>query len=82
MRSLVRSLVNIPYIHLPIAFFAGASLELFMNFFYIGEANIYRSIEKNMSDSIAENKFLMEKQIFEELLSENNETTSVINKVQ
>lgn len=44
-----------------ICFFGGAGLELFMNFFHIGEASIYRSILKNMSDTLAQNQFEAEK---------------------
>lgn len=49
-----------------IGFAAGASLELFMNYFHVGEANIYKSIEKRTSDSIAQSRFDMERFIFEE----------------
>lgn len=44
-----------------LCFLSGAGLELFMNYFYIGEANIYRSILKNTSTSIAENQFEAER---------------------
>lgn len=51
-------------------FVAGAFLELFMNYFHVGEANIYRSIEKNMSNSIAESRFELEKTVYEEILND------------
>lgn len=59
-RFLARLVVK-PYGPAVIAFTAGAGLELFMNKFYIGEANIYKSIEKNLSDEFARNRFELEK---------------------
>lgn len=48
-----------------IIFSAGAGLELFMNFFHVGEISIYRSIKRSLSDSRAEEQFLREKSLFE-----------------
>lgn len=53
-----------PYITL---FCAGAGLELFMNFFHVGEANIYKSISRAMSTANAEKQFEAERLLFEKL---------------
>lgn len=55
-------------------FCAGAGLELFMNFFHIGEANIYRSIERAISTSNAEQQFNSEKQLYESLVMDTDST--------
>lgn len=59
-----------PYIQYGGFFLAGVGLELFMNFFHIGEANIYRSILKNISQEEAERRFLVEKELYETINSE------------
>lgn len=56
------------YSHYVICFTAGASLELFMNFFHVGEANIYRSIRKSLSTSSAEKRFEAEKFLYERVM--------------
>lgn len=61
----LRNFIRWRYSHIVGFFTAGAGLELFMNLFYIGEANIYRSIKKNTSDYKAEKQFEAEKFIFE-----------------
>lgn len=49
-------------------FLAGAGLEVFMNLFHVGEANIYRSIRKSLSTSRAEEQFEAEKRIYERIV--------------
>lgn len=55
------------YSHLLIFFISGASLELIFNFFHIKDANIYRSIKKNLSTSEAERRFEAERMLFEKI---------------
>lgn len=62
-----------PYMQYGCFFCAGAALEVFMNFFHIGQANIYRSILKNLSDSRAQERFQVEKQLYETINSEDLE---------
>lgn len=50
-------------------FIAGAGLEMFMNLFHVGEANIYRSINKSLSTSRAESQFEQERQLYEKIES-------------
>lgn len=54
-------------------FLGGAGLELFMNFFHVGEANIYRSIRKSLSTSAAESQFEAEKRVYERIIEEETE---------
>lgn len=67
--KLYRILFARPYIT---SFCAGAGLELFMNFFHVGEASIYRSISRNMSTSNAERQFEAERLLYEKFIDENN----------
>lgn len=67
MIARLKRVINLPYSHYVIFFTAGAGLELFMNYFYIGEANIYRSIKKNQSASKAQEQFELERQVFEQI---------------
>lgn len=53
------------YSHLVTFSIAGAGLELFMNLFHIGEANIYRSIKKVASDEKAKSAFEEERRVYE-----------------
>lgn len=55
------------YSHYVTFFAAGAGLELFMNYFHIGEANIYRSIRKNLSTSRAQDQFEFELDVLKKL---------------
>lgn len=55
-----------------IFFLAGAGLEVFMNFFHVGEANIYRSIRKSLSTSRAESQFEAERKIYERIVEEDD----------
>jgi low temperature requirement protein LtrA len=69
MFARLKAINNLPYSHYVIFFSAGVGLELFMNYFHIGEANIYRSIKKNISASRAQEQFDLEKQIYEHIES-------------
>lgn len=57
------------YSHLVTFSLAGASLELFMNFFHVGDARIYRSIRESMSTQKAVAEFEAEKSFFENVVS-------------
>ena len=59
--------------HYVLFFSAGAGLELFMNFFHVGEVNIYRSIKRSMSDSRAIKQFELEKNLYEKIQNDRNE---------
>lgn len=63
----ISNFIKWKYSHIVTFFIAGAGLELFMNFFHIGEANIYRSIKKNLSTSEAERRFEAERMLFEKV---------------
>lgn len=69
----VSKFIEWKYSHIVACFIAGAGLELFMNFFHIGEANIYRSIKKNLSTSEAEKRFEAERMLFEKLEGNDSE---------
>ena len=45
------------------AFLGGASLELSMVKFHVGEVNIYKVIERNLSNEFAKNRFELEKNL-------------------
>lgn len=62
---LLTNYIRWPYSHYLTFSVAGAGLELFMNFFHVGEASIYRSIKKNLSTERAESTFEAEKSVFE-----------------
>lgn len=61
----LREFINWKYSHYVTFFSAGAGLELFMNYFHIGEANIYNSIRRSLSTSQAEKQFEAERHLFE-----------------
>lgn len=65
----IQSYMDWKYSHYVTCFCAGAGLELFMNFFHVGEVNIYRSIKRSLSDSRAESKFEAERLFFEKINS-------------
>lgn len=69
----VSNFIRWKYSHIVTFFITGASLELFMNFFHIGEANIYRSIKKNLSTSEAERRFEAERMLFENVEASDSE---------
>lgn len=63
--NFIKKLIRKPY-GIPLIFFAtGAGVELFMNYFHIGEANIYNSIRKNLSTSLAQDQFKAEREYYE-----------------
>lgn len=67
MFATVKQVLSKPYSHYVIFFSSGAGLELFMNFFHVGDASIYRSIKKNISTSRAQEQFEVEREIFEKI---------------
>lgn len=69
----ISNFIKWKYSHIVIFFTAGVSLELFMNFFHIGEANIYRSVKKNLSSSEAERRFEAERMLFEKVEASDSE---------
>lgn len=68
--ALLKSYINWKYQHYVSFFIWGAGLELFMNLFHVGEASIYRSINRSLSTSRAEKQFEVEKYVFERLEAE------------
>lgn len=44
-----------------------------MNFFHVGEANIYRSIRRSLSSSQAEGQFEAERLVFERVNSDGDD---------
>lgn len=72
--KIIVRLISKPYGPAVIAFMGGAGLELFMNKFYIGEANIYKSIERNLSDEFAKNRFELEKCLAESQEGRDNDS--------
>lgn len=71
--TLLAKTLKWPYSHLVICFSAGVGLELFMNLFHIGEANIYRSVRRSLSDSEAKKQFELERALFEKLEDDRSE---------
>lgn len=65
----IQNFINWKYSHYVSSFCAGAGLELFMNFFHVGEANIYRSINRSLSTSKAESQFEAERLLYEAVIS-------------
>lgn len=69
MLKFVTNFIEWRYSHYITCFTAGAGLELFMNFFQVGEANIYRSIKRTLSTTRAEEQFEAERAVFERFQS-------------
>ena len=67
MFATVKHILSKPYSHYVIFFSTGVGLELFMNFFQVGEVSIYRSIKKNISSSRAQEEFELERELFEKI---------------
>lgn len=67
--ALCKGYLNWKYHHYITFFTLGAGLELFMNFFTAGpqKANIYKSIKKNLSNSRAQEQFDLERKLFEQI---------------
>lgn len=70
---ILANFINRRYSHIVIFSTAGAGLELFMNFFHIGEVNIYRSIKRSLSTTAAQQQFEAEKSIFERVESSDDD---------
>lgn len=63
--KIITYFIQKPYGPPVVLFLAGAGLELFMVKFHVGKANIYRSIERNLSNEFARNRFELEKNLVE-----------------
>lgn len=64
---LIKSYLNWKHNHYVTFFCAGAGLELFMNFFHVGEISIYRTIKNRLSETRAQEQFEAERMLLEKV---------------
>lgn len=65
IRAVRQTLSDNTKIRLTVAFCFGAGLEVFMNLFWVRNANIYKSMRERISSEMAENSFVIEKSFYE-----------------